>query len=157
MVERAEPYLGREFIQKLGIKPGHSVAALNAPPFLRGLLRTLMPPEVRYQTDLAAGDRPDVVLFWPDDGINLASAFADLRQRIPPDGAVWAVIPKRPVADKRGPRVYFDQMLAAALPTGLVDNKTLTFSQDEYGIRFVIRRELRKIKPWEADPVGAPS
>jgi hypothetical protein len=27
--------------------------------------------------------------------------------------------------------------------TGLVDNKTLTFDDVEYGIRFVVRRELR--------------
>lgn len=149
-MQHAGTRLAQEFAQKLGIKPGHLVAVLNAPQFMKGMLRLLMPPEVRYQVDLAEGDHPDVVLFWPDEGIDLASAFADLRQRIQPAGAVWAVIPKRPVADTRGPKVYFDQMLQAALPTGLVDNKTLTFSDDEYGIRFVIRRELRRTPPWEA-------
>ena len=29
------------------------------------------------------------------------------------------------------------------IDTGLVDNKTLTFDDVEYGIRFVVRRELR--------------
>lgn len=149
-MQRTATLRGQELVKKLGIKPSHSVAVLNAPPFMRGVLRTMMPRDVRYQTDLSDVDRPDLVLFWLDDSIDLASAFADLRQRLQPDGAVWAVIPKKPVADRRGPKVYFGDVLAAVLPTGLVDNKTLTLSEEEYAIRFVIRKELRKVAPWES-------
>jgi len=147
-VQRTTPLRGQELVKKLGIKPGQSVAVLNAPPFMKGILGTMMPPDVHFQTDLADADLPDVVLFWLDDAIDLPSAFADLRQRLQPDGAVWAVIPKKPVADRRGPKLYFADLLEAVLPTGLVDNKTLTLSEEEYAIRFVIRKELRKVAPW---------
>ena len=146
---------GQELVRKLGIKPGHFVAVLNAPPFMKGIFRMLVPPETRFETDLDDNDHPDIVLFWLDESINLPSAFKDLRDRITPDGAVWAVIPKKPVAITRGPKIYFDDVLAQVLPTGLVDNKTVTFTDDEYGIRFVLRKELRKLPPWER-PASAP-
>ena len=54
----------------------------------------------------------------------------------------WAVIPKKKaLAGRTGPT--FNGVQNAALPLGLVDNKDLGFSDTEYGIRFVIRKELR--------------
>lgn len=139
-----------DFCRKLGVKEGHTIVLLDAPTFVRGLARVMFPLDgVQVRTELEAGVSPDIVLFWPNEATDLPSVFGRLRATIQPDGAVWVVIPKKPLADTRGPRVYFDQMLAAALPTGLVDNKTLTFSQEEYGIRFMVRQELRKLKPWE--------
>ena len=140
-----------EFTRKLGIKRGDTVAALDAPPFIDMLSPALYLMDVELLTSLQENVTPNVVLYWPQDPAEMAQTFVELRARIHPDGAVWTVIPKKPVADSRGPKVYFDALLAAALPTGLVDNKTLTFSQDEYGIRFVIRKELRKLKPWEQE------
>lgn len=132
-----------EFAGKLGIKPGHAVALLNAPAFITPVLQAAL-PDVTLTDGLPEESQPDIILFWPDDTTDLAGTFGDLRWKIKPDGAIWAVIPKKPVADKRGPRIYFDRLLAEVLPTGLVDNKTLTFSEEEYGVRFVVRKELRK-------------
>lgn len=132
-----------DFIGKLGVKPGHLVSLLNAPGFIGPLFAALL-PDVKLTEGVPPDDQPDVVLFWPDDETDLAEAFKDLRWKIKPDGAVWAVIPKKPVADKKGPRIYFDRLLTEVLPTGLVDNKTLTFSEEEYGVRFVVRKQLRK-------------
>ena len=137
-----------DFARKLGIKPGHAVALLNAPSFIGPVLRATLPPEVTLAAGLPEGTQPDIVLFWPDSEMDLAQAFEGLRWKIKPDGAIWAVIPKKPIADKQGPRIYFDRLLAEVLPTGLVDNKTLTFSEEEYGVRFVVRKELRREKPW---------
>ncbi len=136
-----------DFGRKLGIRSGHLVSLLNAPPFIAPVLRAALPPDVSLHVGLPQDGQPDVVLFWPDAGTDLARVFQDLRWKIKPDGAVWAVIPKKPVADSRGPRIYFDELLAQVLPTGLVDNKTLTFSQEEYGVRFVVRKELRRVPP----------
>ncbi len=54
------------------------------------------------------------------------------------------MIPKKPVARRLGSDVTFDRLQAAALTTSdLVDNKTLTFYEETYGIRLVIRKEKR--------------
>ena len=124
-----------EFCKKLGLKDGHNLVLLDAPTFITEMKYLLFPLDVEIYEDLRDDVTPDIVICWASDSLDLAKAFELLRTRILIDGAVWMVIPKKPVADTRGPKVYFNQMLAAALPAGLVDNKTLTFSEDEYGIR----------------------
>lgn len=81
----------------------------------------------------------DMVVAWPEP--NLEAMFRQLLPRMRQDGAIWLVIPKK---SSGIPGPSFPASLEAALPLGLVDNKTLTFSAIEYGIRFVIRRQLRK-------------
>jgi len=57
---------------------------------------------------------------------------------------LWFVTPKKPAAIVRGTNIAFDTEQQFALSTSdLVDNKTLTFSDEEYGVRF----EVRKRKP----------
>ncbi len=60
-----------------------------------------------------------------------------------PDGAIWVMLLKQPIALRRGVTLTWDAMQAAALQTDLVDNKIATFSDEEYGTRFVLRRERR--------------
>lgn len=50
----------------------------------------------------------------------------------------------RSAREALGVDVTFDDLLEIALRTDLVDNKTLTFSEKEYGVRFVARRHLRR-------------
>jgi hypothetical protein len=66
-----------------------------------------------------------------------------MQRALKPDGALWVVIPKQKLAKERGVPYDWNAMLACALKTTLVDNKTLTFSPEEYGTRFVIRKEHR--------------
>jgi len=40
--------------------------------------------------------------------------------------------------------VTFEDVLDVALRTDFVDNKTLTFSDMEYGVRLVLRKHLRR-------------
>ena len=54
------------------------------------------------------------------------------------------VIPKKPIALAKGIDVYRDDLVEEVLKTDLVDNKTLSITEEEYGIRFVIRRDQRK-------------
>ena len=140
-----------EFCRKLGIKAGDTIVLLDAPSFIRGMRYSLFPlADIEILDDLSGADSPDIVIFWASDSLDLAKAFELLRKRTKPEGAIWAVIPTKPIADARGPKVYMDDLVAAARLSNLVDNKTLTFSQDESGIRFVPRREPPKVvKPWE--------
>jgi hypothetical protein len=131
-----------EFARKLGIRAGQRIYLEGAPPgFTSGRLAGL-PPGCQVATALRDGTLADMVILWLKERGGLEALFQRLRYLIPADGAVWAVIPKKS-ASPGSSAPEFQEVLAAALPTGLVDNKTLTFDGVEYGIRFVVRRELR--------------
>jgi hypothetical protein len=134
---------GNQFANKLGIRAGHHIYLEGAPAEFAVQRLTDLPPGCRVATSLPEGARPDVVILWLNDKERLEARFQRLRHLIPTDGAVWAVIPKKSARPKESQAPDFEGTLAAALPTGLVDNKTLTFDDVEYGIRFVVRRELR--------------
>jgi len=133
-----------DFANKLGIRAGQHVYLEGAPAEFAAERLTGLPPGCRVATVLPNGARPDMVILWLKDKEGLEAVFQRLRHLIPPDGAAWAVIPKKKSVRPKGSAAPdFQDALAAALPTGLVDNKTLTFDDVEYGIRFVVRRELR--------------
>ena len=132
-----------DLAKKLGIKPGYCVCLLGAPAESAALLREACPPEVSVYNAPFVG-RCDVVLFWPSTLDGLAERFAQLQHQIVPDGAIWAVIPKKPFAHARGISFTWEAMQSAGLQTDLVDNKIASLSAEEYATRFVIRKERRR-------------
>ncbi len=134
--------LDETFPRKLGVKEGHLVVLGGAPPAFAEELSRLLAASCTLKDALEPGERADVLLLWA--GEETAERFPELQRRLQPDGALWVVIPKKPVAQRLGSNVTFDRVQAAALATSdLVDNKTLTFDKETYGIRFVIRKEKR--------------
>ena len=131
-----------DLVKKLGVKPGHVVYLLGAPADSAGVLRLACPPDVQV-LDAPAEGRCDILLFWPTRPDGLAEQFVQLQRRIVPDGAIWAVIPKKPFARARGVELSWEQLQAAGLQTDLVDNKIASFTEEDYGTRFVIRKERR--------------
>jgi hypothetical protein len=131
-----------DLAKMLGINPGHSVCLLEAPAASAALLRQACPPDVRLCDPPFAG-RCDILLFWPARLDGLVERFAELQDRIVPDGAIWAVIPKKPFARARGVDLTWEALQAAGLQTDLVDNKIASLSAEEYATRFVIRKERR--------------
>jgi hypothetical protein len=73
----------------------------------------------------------------------MTEELAALQFNIVPDGAIWVVIPKKKFAAKRGIAFSWEEMQAAGLQTDLVDNKVATVSEEDYGTRFVIRKDRR--------------
>ena len=128
--------------RKLGIKSGHVVCLLNAPAEAAALLRQECPEEVSFSDTLERGPY-NVILFWPTQLAGLSDRFAQLQRHIVPDGAIWAVIPKKPFARVRGVDFSWSDVQEAALRTDLVDNKVATLSEEEYATRFVIRKDRR--------------
>jgi hypothetical protein len=128
--------------KKLGIQSGHVVCLLNAPAEAAALLRQECPQKVSFYDTLEHGPY-DVILFWPTQLAGLADRFAQLQRHIVPDGAIWAVIPKKPFARPRGIDFSWSELQEAVLRTDLVDNKVATLSAEEYATRFVIRKERR--------------
>lgn len=137
-----------DLAQKLRLVPGCTVLLLDAPEASTAILRAAAPPGVTL-VDAVADDveadetRYDLLFCWPQALEGLAERFAALQWRIVPNGAIWVMMLKKPVARRRGITFFWEEMQAAALQTDLVDNKNAAFSDDEYGTRFVIRRERR--------------
>jgi hypothetical protein len=133
----------RSFIDKLGLRPGQSVCLLDVPQdFVDEKLAGAL-DGCRVGRALGGHGQTDLVIVWPQGENGLADLFQRLRASVAPDGAVWVVIPKKEAARRRGARLDFEAVQRAALPTGLVDNKVLSFGDEEYGVRFVVRRTER--------------
>lgn len=135
--------------RKFGIVPGHSILVLDTPAPSAALLRNAYPLGVIVADADEGADRYDLILLWLQSADALVERFAALQWRIVPDGAIWAMLLKKPIALRRGVTLTWEAMQAAALQTDLVDNKIASFSNEEYGTRFVIRRERR---PGHATP-----
>jgi hypothetical protein len=128
--------------QKLGIRSGDRVCLLDAPPETAEVLRVVFPPGIIFQEKLG-GEPNDIILFWPRRLEGLRERLAALQFHINPQGAIWVVIPKKKFAREQGIDFDWEAMQAAGLQTDLVDNKVATISEQEYGTRFVIRKDQR--------------
>ena len=84
------------------------------------------------------------VLFRARRRGDLRGDLKRFRAAIEEDGFLWVVIPKKNAMQSLGRDVTFQDVLDVALRTDLVDNKTLTFSKTEYGVRLVVRKRLRR-------------
>src|SRR5262245_58645281 len=131
-----------DLAKKLGIKPGQRVDLLDAPAESAALLHAACPPDVLLN-DLPLAGRCNILLFWPSTLEGLVERFEQLQWQIVPEGAIWAVIPKKPFARARGIAFTWEAMQSAGLQTDLVDNKIASLSAEEYATRFVIRKEHR--------------
>jgi hypothetical protein len=128
--------------QKLGIKPGFRIRLIGAPDNAAQQIREACPPGTEILADLPK-ERCELILFWPTRRSELEEDFRRLQTHITPDGAVWAVIPKKQFAQPRGIDFSWEELQAAGLRTDLVDNKVASINGEEYGTRFVIRKVLR--------------
>jgi hypothetical protein len=130
-------------LHKLGVAPGQRILLRHAPKAFLEELRARLPSGVRLTTRNAARASYDLIFEWLAPGEDLEAFFSQLQHWLQPDGALWVVIPNQREAKRRGAHYDWNAIVAAALRTTLVDNKTLSFSSEEYGTRFVIRRIFR--------------
>ncbi|HET8567677.1 MAG TPA: hypothetical protein VFM93_01670 [Candidatus Limnocylindria bacterium] len=137
-----------EVIPKLGVRPGlpalrvGDVAAYDrAIEHAAGQLdRGDLEVPLRF-----AAARHGLVLCFALEACDVGRLLRELVRVAHPDGAVWVVVWKKPF--RRAGAPAWDQMQAAGLATGWVDNKELSFGDECYGTRFVRRR----------NPPGAPA
>jgi hypothetical protein len=137
-VERALTNLAK----KLGVQPGDTICLLGAPPEAEVAIREATPDGVRF-FDALESKGYHLILFWPVSAAGLVEHFASYQDRILPEGAIWAVIPKKKYAARRGVSLTWEELQTAGLATDLVDNKVVTITSEDYGTRFVIRKERR--------------
>ena len=135
-----------DLARKLGIRSGLSVCVLQAPADAVKAIRLACPKGVRWRRELGSA-RFDLIFFWPKAIAGMAKEFARLQSHLQPDGAIWAVIPKKAYAKRRGIRFSWEEMQAEGLRGDLVDNKDASITATDYGTRFVIRKERRPPRP----------
>ena len=127
--------------QKLGIKPGHRVALVRAPPAFDGALEPL-PRDVVVQPGLTGQIAFDIVLLFVTQRVELKRDLPRVRRRMAPAAGFWVAWPKR---DSRvATDMTEDVVREVALPTGLVDNKVCAIDETWSGLRLVIQMENRR-------------
>ena len=135
----AAGYSGTPLPRKLGIKPGHRVLLLGAPPgFTEGTLREL-PEDVEVRT--RADGEADVIVAFQTRRAELARRLPKLRERMSPAAGLWIAWPKR--AAKVETDLTEDVVRDLALANALVDNKVCAIDETWSGLRLVIRIEDR--------------
>jgi hypothetical protein len=128
-------YSGTPLVKKLGIKPGHRLALLNAPAGFEVTLGAL-PPGVVVLTDLG-GNPLDVIVVFGADRAALGRQFPAAARCLAPAGGLWAAWPKR---TSGVPTDLTEAVVqSVGLGAGLVDNKVCALDNVWSGLRFVIR------------------
>jgi hypothetical protein len=134
-------YSGTPLPRKLGIRPGHRVALLDAPAGFDATLGEL-PDAVTVRRDLDGADPLDVTVLFVTERHELAARLDGVRRRMAQDGGFWVGWPKK--SSKVPTDITEDVIREVALPTGLVDNKVCAIDDVWSGLRLVIRREHRR-------------
>ena len=133
-------YQNRDVLDKLGIKPGHTVAfertgqAIDPDLLQRISIRTGRPSATEDETI-------DVVLVAIDETSDTVALLKQWRARLAPNGGIWLLTAKRAQPG------YVDQreLIAAGQATGVVDNKVCSVSATTSAMRFVIRKQERAV------------
>lgn len=133
-------YSGTPLPKKLGIKPGHLVATMNAPDAFFVALGDV-DPSVRVRRGLRGKGPFDVIVVFARTQAEVRARFTSAAEKLDTAGGLWVAWPKQssPLATdmKEG------HVRAFGLSTGLVDNKVCAIDEDWSGLRFVVRRENR--------------
>jgi hypothetical protein len=141
---RPAGYSGTPLPKKLGIKPEHLVALLDAPSDIETTLGEL-PEGVALRRDLR-GRRPfDEILLFVVQAVRLRGRFTDAMARLAVDGGLWVAWPK--VASGRETDLSGAEVRSFGLSTGLVDNKICAIDDTWSGLRFVVRLDDRATWP----------
>ena len=133
-------YSGTPLVKKLGIREGHRVATVNAPPGFDNLLGRL-PDAAIMQAGLTGRGPLDVVVVFVTRRAELLRQLTAVRPRMAPAAGFWVAWPKKTSGVVT--EVTENVVREVALPTGLVDNKVCAIDETWSGLRLVIRLSER--------------
>ncbi len=134
-------YSGTPLPQKLGIKPGLTVVAINPPANYRRLLGQI-PDSVTFSERLKSGS--SFVHLFTSRRSEMQKKMSILRDKISDNGAIWVSWPKK--SSGISTDVTEDVIREIALPLGFVDIKVCAVDETWSGLKLMIRRENRKSK-----------
>jgi hypothetical protein len=127
-------YSGTPLVKKLGVKPGHRVRFIKAPPNFAATLGEL--PAGVHVFSARASSLDCVVLFVPAM-TDLARAFRPTERSLAPAGMLWVAWPKK--ASKVPTDLTEDRIREIGLAAGLVDVKVCAIDEVWSGLKFVRR------------------
>ena len=136
-------YSGTPLPQKLGIKPGHRVALVQAPADFEATLGEL-PADVELLADPRSRAALDVIICFTTSLADLKKRFRGLAKRLTPAGGLWIAWPKK--ASGVPTDLTEDIIRVVGLEVRLVDNKVCAIDETWSGLRFVIRLQDRPKK-----------
>ena len=125
--------------QKLGIKPGATVAVLNEPAGYRKLLAPL-PAKVALSATAGAGS--EFVHLFVAERRSLETELKRLRNVLADAGVLWVSWPKKSSGVQTD--ITEDVIREVCLPLGFVDVKVCAVDETWSGLKLMIRREERK-------------
>ena len=123
-------YSGTPLPKKLGIKDGHKVAAIDAPPEFAGLV-----DDVPLATALRG--QFDVIVFFTTERRKLEQRLDKLRKAMKPETGLWIAWPKK--ASKVSTDLTEDVVREIALARGMVDVKVCAIDATWSGLKLVLR------------------
>jgi len=138
---RMAGYSGTPLPQKLGIKPGTIVVAIDPPGHYRKLLAPI-PSGVNFATRPVGNTR--FVHLFVKERRELEKHLQLLRRKIADDAVLWVSWPKKSAGVPTD--ITEDVIRAVALPLGFVDIKVCAVDETWSGLKLMIRRENRKSK-----------
>jgi len=128
-------YSGTPLQKKLGMKPGHRVSFVNAPPdFAEQFSDVEVLARLRHPLD--------VVVLFTTSGRELARRLPAAQRALAENGGLWVAWPKR----ASGVPTDLDENLIRDLVLSdvLVDNKVCAIDETWSGLRFVYRLSARR-------------
>lgn len=125
--------------QKLGIKAGTELVAINPPTGYRKWLAPL-PERVSFVSEMKAGAL--FVHFFVSEKKLLEKELKRLRKMIADPGTLWISWPKKSSGVTTD--ITEDTIREVALPLGFVDVKVCAVDETWSGLKLMIRRENRK-------------
>jgi hypothetical protein len=132
-------YSPRSLAEKLGIKPGTVITALDSPPAYVKLLAP-MPADVTFVSRLARGAR--FIHCFVERRAELERRLPAIARSLADDGLVWISWPKK--AAKVETDLTEDVVREIGLRSGLVDVKVCAVDDVWSGLKFVRRLRDRK-------------
>ena len=147
MGELMAGYSGTPLSKKLGIRPGHRVALVEAPSNFLDVLGVL-PEGVRIVGGLRGTKLFDVIIWFVKRRSVLSKRFSSIANRLDPAGGFWVAWPKQ--ASGVATDVNGNVVREALLTSGLVDNKVCAIDETWSGLRGVVRVKDRP--GWRVGP-----
>ncbi len=134
-------YSGKSLVQKLGVKPGQTLLAIDPPGHYTDLLEPLPDGVSLVLSSLEQAETgAEVVHAFVADRAALAAAVGTLTRLAAPGGMIWVSWPKKTSALYRD--LTENDIRGLVLPAGWVDVKVAAVDADWSALKFLKRKGI---------------
>ncbi len=127
-------YSGKSVLEKLGLKPGSSVALYNPPEHYFSLLGDL-PDNITFAQN--RGEQTDFIHYFAESEQQFIKDFPNLKKSLAKTGMLWISWPKK--SSRLSTDLDENSIRRIGLDQGLVDVKVIAVDNDWSALKFVYR------------------